>query len=53
MTAPLDHASATDLKFLDHLLQVRHQELQIESGTRIISLLIPLFSEVRVTVVRQ
>jgi hypothetical protein len=36
-----DARSAADLKFLHHLPQ-SHQELQIESGTRVIDLLVPL-----------
>jgi hypothetical protein len=31
-----------DLKFLYHLTQVRPQELQIESGNEVLSLLVPL-----------
>lgn len=41
-------AGTADLKFLNELLRVRPQELQIKSGTIIISSLVPLVSEVRV-----
>jgi hypothetical protein len=35
-------SSTADLKFLYHLTQVRPQELQIESGTEVLSFLVPL-----------
>jgi len=39
-----------DLKFLRSTLQVGHQELQIESGNRMMGSLGPLVSEVRIRV---
>ncbi len=40
-------SSTADLKFLHRVQRVHHQELQTESGTRVIYLLVPLVSEVR------
>ena len=41
-SAPTAHTSAADLKSLTHSRQDRVQGLQIESGTRIIDLLVPM-----------